>query len=371
MGTLNLARGERTIRGERGNRFYRPELDALRLFAFLGVLIHHGAARPGAFLIVRKAGAFGLSLFFLLSAYLITELLLREREKWGTVHLKSFYVRRVLRIWPLYFTALLACIAIAKISHQPMQHMAIAGFALFIANWVPRAEHVGFFGAMWSISIEEQFYVIWPVLAKWRGRASVAIASAILITASAATIVLLSFRTWMLWYNTFVEFLFFGTGALLAIFLGEKAVSLKGFSRLPLFAAGLASWGVAAGIGVGTDRVPALTMPRLYIGYGAADLGAVLIFLAFLGASSIPRPIVYLGKISYGLYVVHLFALSVTNRILPSIVTSHAPLWQIAAVDGLAFLISVGLAAFSYRFLEKPFLKLKERFAFVKSRPAD
>src|SRR5512142_640167 len=100
--------------------FYRPELDALRFFAFLAVFvthtvpdhmdfyaahhISHGAAVVLAS--VGGSGVFGVSLFFMLSSYLITSLLLKEQQGRGTVDLKAFYLRRILRIWPLYFFAL-------------------------------------------------------------------------------------------------------------------------------------------------------------------------------------------------------------------------------------------------------------------------
>src|SRR5436305_10886285 len=97
-------------------RFYRPELDGLRFFAFLGVFVFHAAPRTLEFyaaagyprwltnllISVFGAGAYGVDLFFALSAYLITSLMLRERATTGSFDLRSFYVRRILRIWPLY-----------------------------------------------------------------------------------------------------------------------------------------------------------------------------------------------------------------------------------------------------------------------------
>src|ERR1700690_2343892 len=113
-------------------RFYRPELDALRFFAFLAVFVYHTSpsdppyysARhiPCAYLVAAAshAGAFGVDLFFLLSAYLITELLLRERDECGQVHLDSFYVRRILRIWPLYFLGILIAVLVSLVDpHEP------------------------------------------------------------------------------------------------------------------------------------------------------------------------------------------------------------------------------------------------------------
>ena len=102
--------------GGRAERFYRPELDVLRFFAFLGVFIFHAAPRTMDFydragyphwlssLLIPTfgAGAYGVDLFFALSAYLITSLLLRERAATGALDLRGFYLRRILRIWPLY-----------------------------------------------------------------------------------------------------------------------------------------------------------------------------------------------------------------------------------------------------------------------------
>src|SRR5437660_1432973 len=96
-------------------RFYRPELDCLRFFAFFAVFVYHTLSGEPAYYAARhvplatllasaaSAGRFGVDLFFLLSAFLITELLVREQEQFGKLDLRSFYLRRILRIWPLYF----------------------------------------------------------------------------------------------------------------------------------------------------------------------------------------------------------------------------------------------------------------------------
>ena len=117
-------------------RFYRPELDVLRFLAFLLVFFRHGYeafASPG----VRRVGeasGIGLPVFFLLSAYLITELLLREQEKTGTIHLRAFFVRRILRIWPLYFLFLLGSFLIAVSGHGVFPPKALAAFLLLWGN---------------------------------------------------------------------------------------------------------------------------------------------------------------------------------------------------------------------------------------------
>ena len=157
--------------GSKSRSFYRKELDVLRFLAFSAVFFHHiGFTR--AFIIdnrwiraVQEAGAFGVCLFFVLSAYLITELLWKERDKTGSIHLQSFYLRRILRIWPLYY----ACIVLYVIMEHIFPVFAvpphrIIAMALLGGNW-----YCAFFGwgnlaldLMWSIAVEEQFYLSYP-----------------------------------------------------------------------------------------------------------------------------------------------------------------------------------------------------------------
>ncbi len=158
-------------------RYYRPELDVLRFFAFLSVYLFHvlprveaanhtGWLRSAAWLAAnfRLAGSFGVCLFFVLSSFLITELLLRERRQTGTVHVKAFYVRRILRIWPLYFFFLFFGALLGHfVADWHMEAPRLLAFLLLLGNW-----YVAVFGQtlnpiapLWSISIEEQFYLTW------------------------------------------------------------------------------------------------------------------------------------------------------------------------------------------------------------------
>lgn len=156
------------------HRFYVPELDFLRFVAFLAVFAFHTrnypayakfpAAINSLMLTMESAGSFGVDLFFALSGYLITELLLREETSTGNINIRAFYLRRILRIWPLYFFFLGLAAALTKI--DPEQHFGLkylAPFTLLSGNWA-----VILFGVpdsvanpLWSISMEEQFYLCW------------------------------------------------------------------------------------------------------------------------------------------------------------------------------------------------------------------
>ena len=128
IGAQHLTSTARAIRAEDAPRYYRPELDVLRLFAFFMVFLSHVvpgdqtffarahiAPEIAALIIAASAGgAFGVDLFFALSSFLITSLLLRERKFCGNIDVPRFYVRRILRIWPLYFAFLLSASILAK-----------------------------------------------------------------------------------------------------------------------------------------------------------------------------------------------------------------------------------------------------------------
>lgn len=354
-------------------RFYRPELDALRFFAFLAVLVHHGPDSTGLFSLARRAGGFGLSMFFLLSAYLITELLLREREQTGTIAWNLFFTRRALRIWPLYYAALVAAFFIARIPPHRywISRSGIAGMSFFVVNWFTLGRPLGpLIGPLWSISVEEQFYIIWPPVIRAGGR-KLALVAAILFTVFAALwLWIFSGKGRLLWYDTPVEFLFFAAGVIIAVAKhGNQTDRMRGAIRSVLLIVGLISLVVAARAGVGTDDVQGLRGDRIYVGYGAAVAGCALIFSAVLGMSAIPRPLIYLGKISFGLYVFHAGFLDLSELLATRLKLAPSSFSYMLIVDSIALLLCVIAAHASYRYFEMPFLKLKERFEVVRSRP--
>ena len=369
----------------RAERFYRPELDALRFFAFLGVFIFHAAPRSMEFYSVAGyphwlssllisifgAGAYGVDLFFALSAYLITSLLLRERAATGALDLRGFYVRRILRIWPLYlafvaFAAIFA--ALVPGQHLPMKY--VVGYSLLAGNWV-----YAFYGLpasfatpLWTVSIEEQFYLAWPLaLRKSSARTMAAMAFGLLIIANA-------WRVWLaataapaerIEYNTFTRLDPIALGILIALF-GHKLPSLTRLWRVALLAGGVATW-IAVFAFTVTGKAPTVTTWRMALGHPFTALASVAVLLSVLGSqnSFLRNPtLLYLGKISYGLYVLHEFAHFCAMRLAPA----STPIGVVGqSVVGLA--LTVVLAAASYRWLESPFLRLKERFAHVQSRP--
>ncbi len=192
-----------TASSSKQRRYYQPGLDALRFFAFLSVFLHHSLNTHGRSTLMRytllgrlvplvhDACGFGLSLFFFRSAYLITSLLELEKARTGNVHLRRFYVRRMLRIWPLYVGYLGGVWLLGRF-WQP------AGFSLWlllamlgmVGNWFMGMFRGGndVVNHLWSISVEEQFYLLWPTISGFLNRRVLQLVCAGLASLALATI---------------------------------------------------------------------------------------------------------------------------------------------------------------------------------------
>jgi peptidoglycan/LPS O-acetylase OafA/YrhL len=346
----SVATAAEATRPEQRARYYRPELDVLRFAAFFSVFIFHAPHIP-RLEFVQRAGSAGLPLFFFLSAFLITELLLRERELLGTVRLKAFYVRRILRIWPLYFlgvgTALLWSRFVPIYHLEQLQIL----YLLFFVGFLGRELHYNPAGVLWSVSVEEMFYLVWPMAGKL-GKFRWAIAAFFVC----AAITLLA--TSDVWYNPLSQFMFFAFGGATALFTHGKRLVFSDAVRLLLLA-------LAAVMLVYDTRLQWGLLRFLVCGVACA---VAILGLLDVRPSVIPGALVYLGKISYGLYVFHLSCLVLVMRAvdhwLPLGVSRRALLIQCVALT-----LCIGISALSYHYFELPFLKLKKRFEFVKSRP--
>jgi len=362
--------------------FYRPELDVVRFFAFLAVFVYHTLNAPLDRLAghvpmwfarlqvsISRAGAYGVDLFFVLSAYLITELLLREKKARGTLDVKSFYLRRILRIWPLYyfFVPLAALVPFLNPQHE-FTLKYVLGYLLLAGNWVTIAFGPPYSAALplWSVSVEEQFYLLWPpVVARLSRRKIVYVAVAMLLVANAARVVvlLLHGNGWSVWANTFARLDPMAAGILLAAFLHGEAPKLSVLARCLMIGGGIVGIAVtghhSAPWGSGLPWVGTL------VSYPVVAVSATAIVLGAIGIGVRLRPLEYLGKISYGLYVYHQMCIWITDRWFhgrSGII--HASLREVVALA-----LTIAVSAISYALLEKPFLNLKQRFAYVASRP--
>ena len=373
------------------NVYYRPELDALRFFAFLCVFSFHRmdyvptdpVIHPWLYRI-GNIGPFGVPVFFLLSAFLITELLLRERERTGKIHIKAFYIRRILRIWPLYFVAFFG---LALLNHfvpgvgtgDPFAWLA---FTFFAGNWyiLHHGWIAGAVDPLWSISVEEQFYIVIPVLAAFAGRRAVAVVSWVLLAVAYVTVLLYALHPTVgdngEWTNSFVQFQFFSAGTLIALLLRGRLIRMPVWARGVGFALGFACWFTALLRFKVQSWEPHPTPIGAVAGWFLVLAGAVMFFLSTLGMPSrlIPRWLAYLGRISYGLYVVHsLVFFLVCEKAIPHLRRAFPGLaLPLVARDYFWTLVvlalSIALASLSFHYFERPFLQLKKRFTFVAAR---
>jgi peptidoglycan/LPS O-acetylase OafA/YrhL len=358
-------------------RFYRPELDALRFFAFFCVFLAHGLPSKYPYSVLALSGGFGLCLFFLLSSYLITELLLRERTRTGTVHLRAFYARRILRIWPLYFAMLAFGYFFGIVRPDAAWGTGRLFAYLFLLGNFYTARHGQIMnpaGALWSISVEEQFYLLWPSVAK-RGIRSLLLVSSLVIPISYFWMYVL-YRAGTsleqgIWTNSLVQFQFFGIGGLLALVFRSGSPTLNSALRIFMLLAGVGLWLVAGGPLHLFGSRDAVSLWQLMMAYGSVALGCALLLTGILGAPSnwFPKPLVYLGKISYGLYAFHLLGLRLSEALVfrwHSVQPGSGT--PFAARLPIALAITIIFAVLSYRFFESPFLRLKECFTFIPSR---
>ena len=364
--------------------FFRPELDAMRFFAFLCIFLHHTLTPPALHGFLQQvtlrstlAGSarYAVSLFFLLSGYLITTLLVLEKEYTGRVHLAAFYRRRIARIWPLYYAFMVLVLLTGTIVPRVLPSAgAAAASIVFGGNWfliLGGSSLVGGLGILWSVNIEEQFYLLWPLLAKYSGRRRLIWIAAITIFSSLAVLIVCGVQgissDISLRFNPLVEMQFFAAGALLSIWLPRDGLRVPAPVRLLFAFSGLLCWGVGTrwfGV-VRPAQVPAWWMPAAL--YECVLAGCILLFLGFFGAPEhfFPRKILWLGKISYGLYVYQALVLTLVPR-WPEKWSHGAGL--AAARVCLELLLVIVLAGVSYRWLELPFLRLKRRSTFISNR---
>jgi peptidoglycan/LPS O-acetylase OafA/YrhL len=350
-----------------------PGLDILRGVAILSVILYHGLYQssllspPSHTIWARLSSLFvfgwlGVFLFFVLSGFLITGILLDS--KWERFYWRSFYIKRALRILPAFFVVIFL---IKVFEHASWPYVALCTF--YLANLAGMLHIGGFqYGVLWSLAVEEQFYLGWPSVVKLGSRRSlVLIALAILVFSPVLRLISFSnvvpfgdiHMTWLISDNLIA-------GASLAILLRSPQASERLVKRLAwiLLCAGVAI--LATGIPFGIlHREKAIgatfqTVPFEFI------FSSMLLFSLFLESTSrltrLARPLMFFGYISYGLYLYHELVFFTFAAILGKMgLLNH---WS-PAVFLLGFFveaaIAVMIAYLSKRYFEDYFLGLKSK----------
>lgn len=371
MSASKVSLEEPASAGRKPPRLYFPTLDGLRFFAFLLVFIHHLPKSSEPILaLIQGQGWVGVQLFLFLSAYLLTAILRSEFESRGAISISSFYMRRGLRIWPLYFLFCFFAIALvwAKSSISSTEWIRFFGLMTFTDNFMSGLwgyNNIPFTAHLWTISVEEQFYLLLPFLLGGILTSRDRLYRTIFLfwlSFVAVRIVAVLFKAPhpMIWTSVVsADALLLGT--LFGVVQPRPTRTTGG--RLILISVGVVSLFFGALLPpidkVGFHQVFVYT----FVGIGAAALTTAALHdpaLNFLQSG----PLRYLGKISYGLYVFHFLGIGIGTKLLAWAGYSS---WWITAI--VAILITILLAVFSYEFFERHFLKLKYRFEAVHSRP--
>jgi len=362
---------------------YYPELDSLRFFAFLLVLVHHAPYVRSIPLWKNLSlyGWMGVDLFLCLSAFLFARLLFVEYQEKGNINVGYFYLRRALRIWPLYFIFLgvMLIITILFNGWNSVVMQRFIGMLTFTDNLA--SAMMGYNTAIlysahiWTISYEEQFYLVIPwVLRKFyqikKSTTGVILVGAMLIgMLFRALFIYNQFDHPVIWVLPITHFESIFGGLMVGLGLFDKPLKkIPGW--LLLLAGAFALYLVTSLPNVN------LIQWRLMLTYPLIGIGTSLILFAVMQGNLGPlsylfknKILGYLGKISYGLYVFHFVGLELAHNLTIAYVSEQRLLVYPATVLLISLVITVAISMASYQFLERPFLRLKERFTFIKSRP--
>lgn len=368
-----------TINKNEAARIYFPELDGLRFFAFLLVFIHHHHlfTHVPVLHLLQDFGWIGVDLFFVLSAYLFTKLLVTEQQRTGTISFKKFYLRRVFRIWPIYYLfvafAALYYIYVVHASFLPEPTRRLLGLISFTDNFITAGagyNPLPFCSHLWTVGYEEQFYLFIPMIILLMVRAS---SKTRLITAISVFVVFNAIRAWMIaqqiphpavWVLPFTHF----ESILLGIIIGFGGldVLLGKLKANTMFVAGLLLFILLCSL-------PGLANISywLVLSYSIVGLSAALILYAVLKGKGLQhffsKPVfVFLGKRSYGLYIYHLMCnglVDIAAIKFPALPSGPLPLFI------YSLLLTILVSVISYRLIETPFLQLKKKFEVIVTRP--
>lgn len=365
----------------------QPALDGIRGLAILAVLLFHCfyamAARDSEvlpFWRLLSGGWLGVDLFFVLSGFLITGILIRSRG--GTQYFYRFYLSRACRIFPAYFAVLGFVIFIYPAFNAPLagsdvnQHGLYLG--LFVQNWMtalghgmswPGLDHV------WSLHIEEQFYLLWPLMVWLTPRQHLLRVCAVfwLLIQLCKFAALVSGASWAFLYtSTLTHADGLAAGAWVAAYRQSERAQPR--SLWILAAGAMAAFDLAllflieGGLYLGSRRTVVLASSWASIAFGA------LIYLAVsrpstsrLNVSLSSHWLVYLGQRSYSLYLIHwvlYWQIRLQIQEFAAPVVSHDVLIFLVGVSTLC--LSLAVAELMYRFIEQPFLRMKTRWLGAK-----
>ncbi len=334
---------------------YLPQLDSVRALAVMLVLGHHWFKPPHA------PGSIGVWIFFVLSGFLITRILLKSRRESVAENRRAmvtFYIRRFLRIFPLYYFVLFVGIFFSATLRSDW-----AWYFTYLQNFrmITAAKSDYIFGThLWSLAVEEQFYIVWPLLMLFVPRKwllpiiSIAIASAVAIRVYLAHAGWRSFDVYIFTPSSLDTL---GLGALLAYFVTYRSEQVRSLRTMSLLL-GLVTFVIAALLRwrIGSNALVPVPMGLLslwMISWAADGIPGVLGRLISIS------PIIYIGRISYGIYVYHYFVPIILRPMFDRMRIGEGNVFFAA----ICFVVTIIIASLSWFLMERPINSLKDRFA--------
>ncbi|MGZ8832556.1 MAG: acyltransferase family protein [Thermoanaerobaculia bacterium] len=378
-----------------GGRVYFPGLHGLRFFAAMLVVVshielmkdYHGYPSHQSNPAVYELGRIAVTFFFVLSGFLITYLLLAEKQVAGVISVRKFYVRRMLRIWPLYYLAILLAFVILPQFHLfdiprlseaapayagrtlPLFLLLLPQLALTLFPPVPYAE------PLWSIGVEEQFYLLWPLLVA-RVKRFLPLVFGIVVAGILAKQLAIAYASHLhdpdelRFWNHFIDYFYFtriecmGIGAIGAwlVFHRKKTVLNALYSRVTQ----LIVYALAVYLVLTPRHKPLLHYSPI----------SVLFCIIVLNIAANPRSLVkvenplftFLGNISYAIYMFHEIAIKLVMEAQTRISGTHfTDLPSNAILYAGSATLTLLIATAAWRYYELWFLRLNTRFTIVRS----
>jgi peptidoglycan/LPS O-acetylase OafA/YrhL len=336
-----------------------PQLDAVRGVAILVVMMHNISLKYPVFHSQQlfNNGWMGVDLFLVDSGFLITGILVDTNRSDG--YFKNFYVRRCLRIWPLYYSLLFFMFVIVRFLSQSEFQAVVQtsspwwAFPLFLQNFLlPISTNAaGPLGVTWSLAIEEQFYLVWSLVVRFCSLTQLRRVAIAAICISPALRYYLSLHHVNLYTNVFCRLDGLMAGALLALLVrSDNFVPSKSLRRAWITLA------IAAPLAFLTSEFDAKWIVYSFTAIASAAFVYISLFSAqkWLQAVMTNRFLVYTGSISYGLYLLHKIPFGMVQAL-------HLDKSRFLPLPAI-FVASYALAALSWNLLEKPFLNLKRFF---------
>ncbi|MEJ5265599.1 MAG: acyltransferase [Bacteroidales bacterium] len=356
-------------------QIYYPGLNGIRAIAALTVLIFHIDLVLPAFGLQEigfhrnNMAGYGVIMFFVLSGFLITSLLLHEKSHTENISIKNFYVRRILRIWPLYYWAILIAFVLLLLNIFTLNKHSYFFFYLFFIPNVAFATKMTILpiSPLWSVGVEEQFYAFWPWLVKFSNKL---INKLVLVIMLYFFVKLIARFTNGVFYD-FVNISAFdcmAIGGIGAIWVFDKEKYRRILKIVYNKFVQILAWFVLF--------ISFIYKPIHLFSFIDQEINALIYLILIINVSSNPNTLIslennffdFIGKISYGIYVYHFIIIVGLSHFLKHKFPDN--FWGYLTVFVLIIFSTIFISYISYKYLEKWFLNRKVKYSYIVSKYA-